>query len=270
MIFRFHVWLGYRPIVPTDPPIDPVELEFDGMRCRVWPPIRSRLRASDLADGAALAPLNVGPRLLDAEPTVSDGSVLNGAPAMQANTLRVDVLGDFDRGDETVPPVELGLHLANEVLMGLRTVVRGGFIRPLMSMRTIWAGRYLRDDETEFTPQQGLKREVQIGIVHLDSFAIVPEIWATTTELISTGSRERPPWQTLLLDASSMADHRGASLVLALAAIETRIEALLDDLPRESSPSHCGSGSMAAMTSARPHQPSSVSIRFCDRLPVSP
>jgi hypothetical protein len=159
---------------------------------------------------------------------------MDGREVVPSNALQIDVLGhEFDRthGSDD-PPTDLVFAVANSVFVRLRTLARAQQIKPIAPRTSIWRMTYLRDDETEFEHEDGLYRRRNGAQFEWHALAIPPSLWeAAFTELPT--NYQPPPWSTLILDAFSLLPEVGPAMVLASAAIETRIRSALDVLARQ-------------------------------------
>jgi hypothetical protein len=231
MIARLQVLLPYVFIIPADQALPSYEWELAGRQVRVYAPYKSQVDRSML-EPYSPEPLTWLPeRLAPAEPQPRVPTLrMNGRETVVADTLQIDVRADrLDRrADADEPLVELGFKVANDLLARLRTLARAGHVRPIRVDSTVWRLEYLNDDESELAPQEGLVRARLGASWEANLFGVMPDFWAAVQDL--PADFEATPWDTLLLDAVDLLREIGPALVLAVAAIETRIDQALDVL----------------------------------------
>jgi hypothetical protein len=232
MIARFEVVIPSGIAVAPEATFSPFEREVDGYTIRIYPPYRSRLDRSALELDSPVPLFEITSQLRPAEPHPATDSVLiEGLPTVLADVLRIDFVGrEFDRhSDSDDPPVDLALRIANDFLARLRTLGRGGHVKPL-DPRAIWRITYLRDDESEFGPalDEGIVRARNSVRWRVKLLALRPSLWEEAEALDE--DFEPTAWDTLLLDALDLLPEIGPVLVLAYTALETRIENALDVL----------------------------------------
>lgn len=235
MIARFQVLLPYAITIAPGHNVAPFETEAEGNHVRVYPPHKAKADKGAL-NPDSLAPITeIGRNLAASDDLVTTTAVLlDDAPTIQADVFQIDFLRDeFDRTPESNdPPQELCFQLANRFLAGLRTLGRSGFIKPLADTGSIWTIRYLTDDERELEPQEGRIRARSGASWNWTMLGVAQPLWQALQEL--PDDFEPTAWDTLLLDALNSLPEVGPSIVLAFAAIETRIDSALDLLASES------------------------------------
>lgn len=234
MIARFQLLLAFELAVAPDLSLDPFEADRDAFRIRVHPPYKSQVDPRALSPNW-LEPASNIPAKLDPDTTIAptDAITIDGSPAVLANTLQVDFIGSFDRtvGSED-PPTATAFAVVNETIAGLRLLARAGYVLLLADGNTIWRMTYLDDDETPAPMEEGKYRRRVASGLRAKFAAISPVIWDQIQEL------EHPldpaPWDDLLIDAFELYEQIGPALVLAAAAVETRLETALNLLAERS------------------------------------
>jgi hypothetical protein len=181
-------------------------------------------------DPASPAPLtDVGDRLGPVDPqTPTELVLIDGHPTIQADAISIQFQADeFDRRtDADEPLVELGFRMANDLLARLRTLGRAG--QPIAPNSTAWRLVYANDDGSELEPKEGLRRGLGGVSWRWQLFGLRPDLWKAAAAL--PNDFEPTAWDTLLLDAVDLLPDVGPAIVLAFAAIETRIDRALDVL----------------------------------------
>jgi hypothetical protein len=229
MIARFQFLLPFEIAVAPDQHLTPFELTRDRLRIRVFPPYKSQVDLRALSPNWP-QPASDIPRSLDPdEETTPLGTItINGAPAVLANALQLDVHGSFDRSTASDdPPTELALQVANELIAGLRLLGQAGYVRPL-SAHGVWRMTDLEDDETIVAVEEGKYRRRVSTQLRTKFIALSPPLWEQVQQL--EHPLPRAPWNDLLFDAFELHEQVGPALVLAAAAVETRLETALDIL----------------------------------------
>ena len=235
MLARFEVMLPYILLVAPDLPLEPITVEAaDGTTGLVHPPYKSAVPPEFLARDTTAAVTDIPPMLGPVEPQpVSDQNTIRGSPCVLADALRVDITGDFERTREALQALaSRGFCVANEFLSRVRTLQHVGEIQPLHETGSFFRLRLLHDDGSEFEPHPERLRTLQGGAGRLFGIGLPPEFWRAVEE--APAGTQLAAWDALILDALEVLPHIGAALVLAAAAVETRAEAALDVVARES------------------------------------
>ncbi len=237
MIARFRILLPFNLSVRQGDELPPHEFTHGEYRVRIYCPCQA---AVDPADAETLSPVPLGDIIEQLRPadvqTATHSIRMDDAPTIQANLLQIDFLkADFDRrrilpggleaGD---PPIRFVFELANGFLARIRTVIRGGEIKPVSPETTFWRLRYLTDNQEELPLNPELFRGIFGTPMSWRATGLNVAIWNKAQTLPPDF---RPPtWDTLLLDARSLIPKVGPAVVLAYAALETFIEASLKRL----------------------------------------
>lgn len=230
MIARFTALLPFSLTMHAGHNLRPVEVEFEGLKARVHPPQQGSPAAPmhpllpQLYDLAASSK-----RLYPGQPTVVDGATLNDTPIFPADLIVIDFIREsFDRsmelasrGDkmETDPPLPVAFGLANNLLDRLRSVSRGGIIKPIDRDSVHWRIQYLNDDGGELVQQAGHVR-TRVGAKFHWSFVRISEnVWKDAWKLPKDFTSH--PWDRLLMDAEPLMPNSGAAMAVLNAALET-------------------------------------------------
>lgn len=231
LIARARILLPYSFSLPADHGLTTYEVEIEGYRARVYPPHRSQVDRSALEPDSPKAITDLARQLHPADPQPHTAViVVDGSETVQADVLQIDFFRDeFDRRHGTYdPPPEVAFRMANDLLARLRTLGRSGHVKPLSETSTIWRIEYLNDDESDLEPAEGLHRATFAVTWQWRVFGLRKDLWEAARALPDDFAPT--PWDTLLLDAVDLLPDIGPSIVLAFAAIETRIESALDVL----------------------------------------
>jgi hypothetical protein len=243
VIAYFQLVLPGEVLVLADEPLPPltmegVELEGVGqVEVIVYPPYRSRRSLSAFRVGDA-TPLGDDPDALnpvDPQP-VEPMVVIDGAPAVRCDVIAVEVHGeDFDRrratksgSSEVIQPLlDLACEAANGVLQVLRVLTRAPHLKPIgpqPEFRMVFL-----DDDRKSLPEEADKIRGRGYLPYkIQLVAVTPGVWGTVP---AVGGYEIPAWEELLLDAKNVVlEEIGPPIVLAAAAVETRIRNALDVL----------------------------------------
>ncbi len=210
MLARLFVLLRSPVTIPEGEKFPVCEYEDTGYRVRVYPPVRSERAAA---------------------PDAGDQIKINGVPAFQADALRIDFHKEnFERGRESPydPPEGVINKAVNSFLIRLRHVARAGQIRPLDFPLATWRLQYLNDDETELEKDDKLIRGRGTLGFSMSAVALNKEVWENIHKL--SIEYDPPPWEGLLLDASTDLPNIGQALVLAATSLEVFISYILDRL----------------------------------------
>jgi hypothetical protein len=208
--------LPFRVTIPENEQFATWQYEDEGCLVRVFPPVgRTELREARSAD--------------------ADEVRLDGVPAVQADTLRIDFQKDaFDRGKTSPcdPPEAVIGRAINYLLIRLRYVTRAAQIRPLDHPWGRWRLDYLRDDETELEVDEGLVRGRGALAASFSWVVLNKQIWDDVHSV--PPDFDPPPWEELLIDAQADLPRIGPAVVLAATALEVFISHTLDNLARTS------------------------------------
>jgi hypothetical protein len=203
---------------------------YGDVEVAVFPPYRCLLEPGDLYGKNAL-PLSRQPyRLLTADPQPHDlQASFQDGPVVAANALRLDLRHesfDRERGHENVA---LAFGALNEWLDRLRLITWASMLTPIrVSVSSRWLLQYLNDDGSPAAPEKG----DAFGAPHeLVAMNVTPSVWRRI-RMTPEVDRKAATAAHLLLDARSLSQHIGASIVLAYTALETRIESALDVLAK--------------------------------------
>jgi hypothetical protein len=210
MIARFTFALSAPLSVRPVDDLQPLSISHDGISYRIFPPQQAP------QFGAGVAGKH-GP--------VIDVLIVDEQETYLADTLCIDVMGDFDRREGQVgPEYKSALAVAGRLISLFRTLARAPFVFP-PDEQSAWRVRYLKDDETEFDRMDGFVRgRGRATTGKLSRSWVAPEIWQS----LAISHNAQPPSDGLMLDALNLWPHIGASIVLAYTAIEVRISTALD------------------------------------------
>jgi hypothetical protein len=158
---------------------------------------------------------------------------VEGGKSIRSDMLQVDLWRtEFERPKQgPYPVVDECFALVNSLLERLRLITRSSSIRRLDRGRAFWVIEYLNDDETPVAESPDLARGTGTFLLPLRMASLTKNIWDRALALPRDFSVSRSV--TLLLDAMNLAE-TGPSLVLAAAAIETRVEDVVGALARGS------------------------------------
>ena len=166
-------------------------------------------------------------------PLLGEGEKLEvaGTSAFQADVLRIDFHKEsFERDIAGLsdPPKDVLKKAVNWFLIRLRHVTRAPQIRLLNFPLITWHLKYLNDDGTELSEQEGLSRGRGAIVVSNNNIPIDNNLWEELFEL--PYDYEPRPWESLLLDAREELPNIGPAIVLASTALEVFITRILDEL----------------------------------------
>jgi hypothetical protein len=195
------------------------------VRAVVHPPYASRRqtgRVVMLGDGNALNPLDPQP--------VDETTEIDGKAVVRCDAIAVDLISetDFDRsiGAAAVPLLlSAACDALNGVLERIRVLVRVTHLKPLRPETAEYRLVFLDDDGAVVDSEPGKFRETANVMLRIRHMAITPAAWLGVADL---GPYEIQPWDQLLLDAQDFDTELGPTVVLAMAAVETRIATALD------------------------------------------
>ena len=221
MIARFHVLLPF-PLYVAPETIDSIEIDWHGLRTRVFPPFQS-------VDPTGKRPLtDLKPALLQ---QASGEVVVNGNPTIRANLLRIEICApEFDRrmlkeGSPNDPPLETFFAVANWWLARLRSAVNAAYVSPISDSEP-YLLEFLDDDGNELPDERPHKYRQRFGRhIRAEITTIDSDLWSFIEEL--PFDYKSPVYQDLILDAYAAWPEIGSSLVLALASLETIVERAL-------------------------------------------
>jgi hypothetical protein len=231
MIAQIFILLPYTFSIPADVQLVAFDITLEGRTGRIFPPYVSGVDRS-VFDPASPTPLTeVGGRLGPVDPqTPTELVLIDGHPTIQADAVSIRFRADeFDRRtDAEEPLVELAFRMANDLLARLRTLGRAGHVKPIAPHSTAWRLVYANDDGSELEPKEGLRRGLGGVSWTWQLFGLRADLWEAAGAL--SDDFEPTAWDTLLLDAVDLLPEIGPAIVLAFAAIETRIDRALDVL----------------------------------------
>jgi len=215
MIARLFIILPFSVMIPDGEQFKIYEYMDDGYKIRFYPLQKSAETAEQFKRNELR---------------------INGMPAFQANTLRIDFLkDDFERTVESEcdPSYSFIRKTVNSFLLKLRFVTHGSKIRPIDFPTASWHLQYLNDDESKPKEEKGLIRGRGGRKFQFSWIALNNEIWDNLNKL--SPDYVPPQWDSLLLDADSSLPEVGPSIVLASTALEVFISHILNELARDSS-----------------------------------
>jgi hypothetical protein len=197
----------------------------------VYPPYRSQVDRSILEVDSPEPLTRIGEQIVPQTPPEPTGLVLvDGSPAVLADALCIEFHADdfegrrSEAGDE--PLVDVAFDMANNLLGRLRTLGRAGHVKPINPTSTPWRLVYANDDRSALEPQEGLRRGLGSVTWRWQLFGLREDLWLVAGQL--PDDFQPTAWDTLLLDALDLLPDVGPTIVLLLAAIETRLETALD------------------------------------------
>jgi hypothetical protein len=157
---------------------------------------------------------------------------MEDAPTIPANALQIDFeREDFrrERTDTTTDPsIETMFSVVNSVLERLRVLTDAGHLKPMVPNETTWRVTYLDETGKELPEEPTKYRMVGRVAFKIQAVAFGESTWRDVAALAPNYAM--PAWHRLLLDAVDALPDVGPTVVLAAAAIETRIETALDAL----------------------------------------
>jgi hypothetical protein len=199
------------------------------VQVNLLPPYRSRRPSGEAPGVPGADPDDFSPA--DPQP-VDPAYKIDGKPAVPCDAIAVNIVApDFDRPETsaelTKQLVGLACKAVNAALQRLRVMARITHLKPLDPAGVAYRLVFL-DDDGELVPEEdGKYRHASNWSVRIEVTAITPATWQ---RLAALGEYETPAWDELLLDAMHPDVELGPSLVLAAAAVETRIADALDVL----------------------------------------
>jgi hypothetical protein len=244
VIARFRFLLPFRIHIPIGAELSPYSVKYGGYEFVVPPPYKASLSPetySALCDPDGLGPLTVPVNqiragLSPANPPMPDPNVeISGASVIAANAVEVRAQRpDFDRrsiqsggNTERDPSFSLATDVVNDCLRRFRAISRSSKARQLSLRRAFKILEYL-DDNGQPLPSSDppLIRWVADVHAHGETAVLTVGVWnAVTSQKLPYSP---PVWETLLLDAAASVTEVGASLVLAVTALETAIDSALE------------------------------------------
>ena len=219
MIARFRCTLPSLFALRPSDQLGPLEVVWEGTRCRLFPPFQFR-RVDGILD------LRGEP----AVPPIATDMTIDGEPTFFADAIQVDLYGEFDRSDggSAADVTAIAFPLLQCVLGRLRCLGRAFFMQTT-PQGSSWYVQYLSDAGEELQPQAGFVRGRGTTSVEVPPFMwIAPEQWQALQVMVTAPAP--PPSDELLLDALNALPHVGAAVVLAHTAIEVRIASALNVL----------------------------------------
>jgi hypothetical protein len=155
---------------------------------------------------------------------------MDGQLVKHANLLQIDIIRrDFTReaGAPADPPNTFVEQLVMNVVARLRYTIGAPTFREFRLVEAFWTLRYLADDGSELAEQKGLVR----GRVHAPfKFQFTGLDGSSWTRVKSLPFTFRPHiWERLYLDALFLLPEVGPALTLAISAIETAADQMIED-----------------------------------------
>lgn len=237
MIARFRVMLPFKLSIPEGLDLNSYEIERNGYKIVVHPPIQAQLRIEPENVDLSVPAREVTRKIVPATPQRPTALIkLNGSDTIQANLLELDFKKcgghDFDREARDDPPYEIALEIVNSLLRRLRSVIQAPRIFPIgeraLSARLV----YLSDSGEELREQPDRIRVRARLHTQYHANALTKAIWEKTNSL--PFEYRSATWENLLLDAELLLPHVGPALVLIAASIETAVSAVLNHLATKS------------------------------------
>jgi hypothetical protein len=233
LIARFQVLLPFMLFVQADlaSHVGPEEVTVGNTKALIYPPHRSQLEPGDLEFGSATPPGEV-PRRLDARNPQphTEGVTIGGQPAITGDVLRIDFIRESfnHKQGESDPSTEFTFNVANSWITRLRTLTMATGARPLSQEHNPWIIELFNDDGTKLERAPGYWARRLGASWRMEYSALDADIWNSISSL--PFDYLSPPSNDLLLDAHALWPQIGPSIVLAFAAVETRLEQTLDRL----------------------------------------
>jgi hypothetical protein len=231
MICRLRIALPYLLYLDSAESLEPAEIQRGEYRVRIFPPHQSTADRSIL-DIESPVPLQVlADQLGPADPQEKSSAVsVQDAPGIPTDVLQIDFIAEqFDRSPNADdPPLELGFAIANETLSRLRTLGRAPRIRAVHPNDSVAQFEFLNDDGSQLEPAPPLVRTKAGAPMHFEVTVLPSVVWHGMWQLPDGFAASA--WDTLFLDAKASLPEVGPSLVLAYAALESRITDALDVL----------------------------------------
>jgi hypothetical protein len=233
VIARFFILLPLDLFIIEEDQWSTVEAKVEGgaageFSFRVFPPTLNAERPKPTDTVLSQGIGRMGP------PSFTDNLLVNGKRVAPVNILTVDIIKrEFDRSVDAPldPTPDLAFEIANDVLSRLRAYSSAFDIESLSLTRDPWQLRYLTDELKELESEDGKRRGSVNFSITIGGAAITPEIF----NLVRDNWHRAEPyvWDQLLLDARSQFPDVGASIVMAVAALENFIAYALDVLHQE-------------------------------------
>lgn len=155
---------------------------------------------------------------------------MNGQLVKHANLLQIDIVGrDFrrDAGATQDPSGAFVERVVVNFVARMRYTIGAPSVREFRLLETFWTIRYLADDGSELVEEKGLVR----GRVHAPfkfQFTGLDESsWGRVKNL--TFSFRPLIWERLYLDALFLLPEVGPALMLAMSAIETATDQMIEE-----------------------------------------
>jgi hypothetical protein len=241
VIARFHILLPFSLAIPNGEELAPYDLDGQGYRVTVHPPVLGALNYQEIDQPST----TLGESIRRIEPAAIQATTdliqVDGRPTLHANLLRIDFhKEDFDRrktdpgaddldqlthGD---PPPAAAFRIANDLLMRLRTLSRGGKVRVLAARETAWRLDYLGDDESLLPAHPDFIRRRYCQQIKRQYTVLSNAMWKGCQALPDDYSA--PIWDTLLLDAEAMLPEIEAAIALANSSLEVFSKWITDQL----------------------------------------
>jgi hypothetical protein len=229
MLARIAVHLPHPLWFQEHAQLDSFNEVFDGEAVVVHPPLQSAFEVRPDSEGK----FNVNDiyRLLTpvAKPRVYPFVRMDSQLVRHADLLQIDVVGrEFRRqaDNHSDPGREFIERVVGNVVARLRYTIGAPTVREFRLLDTFWTVRYLADDGSELREEKGLVR----GRVHAPfkfQFTGLDEhSWAAVKRLSSTFQPHI--WERLYLDALFLLPEVGPALTLAISAIETATDQMIE------------------------------------------
>lgn len=187
-----------------------------------------------VAPGAGfLTDIDLNP--LDPQPAENATRFPGNVRAIRCNAIAVNLrsTSEFERALDdraearTLELVTAACEAVDGMLGRLRVLTRATHIRPLDPNKVTYRVVFLDDEGTVVPSEEGKFKATTTVHVPLQHASITSGIWQAIADL---GAYDVPSWDELVLDAQDEAIEVGPTVVLAAAAIETRIATALTTL----------------------------------------
>jgi len=155
---------------------------------------------------------------------------MDGQLVKHANLLQVDVIGRGFRRESGAPP-DPPNEFVEQVVMNLAARIRytigAPTFREFRLLETFWTVRYLEDDGADLPEEMGLVR----GRVHAPFKFQFTGLGASSWAAVRKQSFQFQPhlWERLYLDALFLLPEVGPALTLAISAVETATDQMIED-----------------------------------------
>jgi hypothetical protein len=230
MIARFRILIPPIVGVSTRDELSAIHREACGCAVVVHPPYHVDIPPLVPHQAASLTLDEAWQRLERPMTKTPPSLLLNGEKANLANAICVDfVRENFDRRHASPvldPPPSCAFEVVNEIFGSARALLGVWQLRPIREGDTIWRIDYFDNDGQRLPREAGLIGGQGAGLFCFACAPFTPEVWNTI-------AKERPTqklWDSLLLDAKALLPDVGPAIVLASAALEVFIAAVLDSI----------------------------------------